>query len=834
MSLETEPQMKRTELVSSQAQSLTKKYQETKELLQLQELKKRNMQAQLGLSLSHWPTKEPCLSDTKKTATSEVCPSNSVQKTLSFTLQDSEGKIRELEGLIDASEPLTLRELIKLVHSHSECVWVESLQGQEGSEHSRSVGEMMQCQKLLESLKNRQEIENETMRKSLERAGDCIRDYEARLVNMEDMLGRVQMQKTESPYCFREDHPEMTSRDLSQQVELLAKENVALNQRYQEIVNQLREADREIDRLKAELCQQYTQANANRVQEDDAYKNVYERELSEKSQKLQDALVKLETLGNNLKDTEKRLQLKEATLRGLGFQVAESEGDKEFDLEKDELKRRFEVLQSELSEKEKKLQSAEQVCRELRHQNTELLAKHEETARMFEDSRMLKPKASEPETESGGCQESDVIEKVAEEFKRKSKSLNHVLDLLVTGSKSTAERDLSSADVLDENQTGLMFERRILREVLGGLEDGQKGQSLEDARNVIERMLVDNKMLLLTNNTVRERATRTDESTGKWSEETMKSNVLNRWFDGAADPGVMKSLAEVVEKKVALLNRTASVLGERTDEQLQSLALALSSCDTRRCWSEYIREAVMDVTSMYFVVLQIFPEMKRSANCASLRAQLQSELEEKQVHSEDIMEVAHIQIEGEPIDSLDTAIQLQDSMAKHKKELRELKEVYEQEAEKLRGEVAKAAETLKLRSEENVKEIDSLTVCMENLKKKHEMECHNLQSRFNREMEELTDAVGPADEDGEPTSLKDRIQKLVSRVSELTEEMNRQERDGDATLLRLKYEKDLENLKVKEFLCCSPSVMTSCGNLKPDPFPSFSHTNPALWCFGLA
>lgn len=154
--------MKRTELVSSQAQSLTKKYQETKELLQLQELKKRNMQAQLGLSLSHWPTKEPCLSDTKNTAISEVCPSNSIQKTVSFILQDSEGKIRELEGLIDANEPLTLRELIKLLHLHSEYIWVESPQGQE----SRSVGEMMQCQKLLESLKNQQEIESETMRKS--------------------------------------------------------------------------------------------------------------------------------------------------------------------------------------------------------------------------------------------------------------------------------------------------------------------------------------------------------------------------------------------------------------------------------------------------------------------------------------------------------------------------------------------------------------------------------------------------------------------------------------------------------------------------------------------
>ncbi|XP_043085900.1 myosin phosphatase Rho-interacting protein isoform X1 [Puntigrus tetrazona] len=815
LSVETEPQMKRTELVSSQAQSLTKKYQETKEILQLQELKKRNMQAQLGLSLSHWPTKEPYLSDTKKPPTSEVCPSNSIQKTVSFMLQDSEGKIRELESLIDASEPLTLRELIKLVHSHSEYIWVESAQGQD----RESVGEM--TQKLLESLKNQQEIENETMRKSLEKAGDCIRDYEARLVTMEDMLERVHRQKMESSFalgCSREDHP-----DRSQQVELLASENVALNQRYQEIVNQLREADREIDRLKAELCrlrsnQQYPKSSVEQDQEnkETSDKNVYERELYEKSQKLQEALVKLETLGNNLKDTEKRLQLKEATLRGLGFQVAESEyNDKALDSETDDLKPQLEVLQAKLSEKDKQLQNAEQVCRELQSQN----AKHEETARMCsqmlvdaqEEIRMLKEKAgtfgSEPGTEIG-CQElmqkltnEGVIEEVVEEFKSKSKSLNHLLDVLVIGSKT----DLSNLDtnILDDNQTGIleMFERMILHKVLAGLEDCQKGSEDEQTlRNVVERMLVDNKMLLLMNKLSDLQELQSDAKSAGYgkalSAEAVKSNVLNRLLDDAANPCIMKTLAEVIQKKVTLLNQTASALKEQANEELQSLAVTLSSYGSQRTWSEYVRGAIMDIACMYLVVLQIFPRAKpldlsACANCADLRAQLESE---KQVMSS--VGVTHIQIEGEPIDSLDKAIQLQDMMAKHKKELRELKEAYEQEAEKLRLEVAKAGETLRLRSEENVKEIDSLTVCMENLKKKHEMERKDLTAQFDREMEELADAVEPGTGgESNSTSLKVRIQKLASRLSELTEEMNLRERDGDATLLRLKYEKDLENLK---------------------------------------
>jgi len=118
----------------------------------------------------------------------------------------------------------------------------------------------------------------------------------------------------------------------------------------------------------------------------------------------------------------------------------------------------------------------------------------------------------------------------------------------------------------------------------------------------------------------------------------------------------------------------------------------------------------------------------------------------------------------------------------------------------------KASETLRLRSEENVKEIDSLTNCMENLKKKHEVERTNLMERFDQEMEELKSMMSPpnpdkisTDEDRpshhQTSNLKERIQELVTQVSVMTEEMRRREEQGDITTLRLKYEKDLENLK---------------------------------------
>lgn len=874
MSLETEPQMKRTELVSSQAQSLTKKYQETKELLQLQELKKRNMQAQLGLSLSHWSTKEPYLSDTQNTCTSEICPSNSIKKTVSFTLFDSQGKIRELENLIDVSKPLTLRELINLVHLHSECPWLQCTQGQERKEHSRS-GEMTQCQKLLENIKSQEEIENETLRKSLENARVCIRDYEASLVTMEDTLGQVQRQKLEglmNPYtsaCSREEHPEILTRDLLQQVELLRNENIALNQRYQEIVNQLREADREIDRLKAELDRlRCTQGNViqDTTEQDDKEtdKHVYEQALCEKSQQLQEALNKLEVLGNNLKETDKRLQLKEATLRGLGFQVAENDDGDKSPPETKELERQIDVIHSKLSVKEQMLHNVEQICRELQTLNTELITKNEESTRMFsqmlEDAqieiRTLKEQAnaevtfgSKTETKRD-CQElirrevqkhDDRIEEVVEEFKRKSESLNHVLDMLVKGSevKKCNSSNFDMEAILGENQVGLkeMFEKKILHTVLGGLEESQKGsggeQPLGPIRNVVEHMLMDMKLLLFMNTisypkdiqSIGMPTTCTEESTGCiWRDETTTiSKNCNYLFGDDAYSCILKSIVGVIGKKVVSLNQIASGIRDPTNEQLQSLALTLSSYGSR-CWSEYIREAVLDVTCTYLVIQLNMLEKKYSekekhlevgacVNCFDLRAQnLKLKCELKKVAMSnfqspitgDSMAVTHIHIE--PIDSLDKAIQLQDMVARQKKELRELKGAYEREADKLREEVAKAGETLRLRSEENVKDIDSLTMSMENLQKKHEMESCNLIAQFNQVMEELTDAVGPNDakpgEDGKPdlAFLALRIKKLVSQLRELSDETSQRDREGDPTLQRLKYEKNLENIKVKKFL----------------------------------
>ncbi|KAI5103028.1 myosin phosphatase Rho-interacting protein isoform X1, partial [Silurus meridionalis] len=791
LSLETKPQTKKPELVSSQAQSLTKKYQETKELLQLQELKKRNMQAQLGLSLSHLCTQDPSLPDTKTSSTSELLPSSLVTKSVTFVLVDNDGKIGELKDLMDFDKPLSVKELIKLLHCYTEAAQPDF--PQDTTETDRT-GNLTKCQKLLQSLKNHQEMENETMRKSLAKAGDSIRDYEARLITMEDMLGRVQKPPYLSP-CQQED-----SAQTSQRVELLTSENEALNQRYQEIVNQLREADREIDRLKAELQrhQSGTPCRQSGVAQEEGFTSLYEQELLDKSRKLEEALVKLEVLGNSLKDTEKKLQLKEATLKGLGFQVVENEkSDGAFESDKERLQNHIDVIECKLSEKEKALQFVEQDCKELRAQNIVLQMKSQEAEESFnrahleeENVQKLKERDVEEIQTDNECradsklQSDDVIEDVLEGFKRRSNALDQVLAMLMKSSDewSVCFEEGNGGRNLTES-TMASFEREIL----------------------VERMLLENEMLFSISRNVQSGAEHVEMQTDK--------DVGDKKFNGV----VMKQLVETVQSKITMLNEIALTVEEPLDEQFKSLALTLSNCEPQTQWSRCLQDAILDVTHTYLLIHQRFQTENKTrfdneAACAccyklqeqNLELQLRLDQMSTQTSSppnpDDSKPATSIFIEGEPIDSLDKAIQLQDMVAKHKKELRDLREAYELEASKLKEEVSKSEETLRLRSEENIREIDSLTICMENLKKKHEMERTLLAERFNQELSELNELLGslgadhPDDTQLSAASLKQRIRELVAQ------ETKRRDREEDATSLRLKYEKDLENLKVVMFL----------------------------------
>ncbi|XP_072568399.1 uncharacterized protein mprip isoform X1 [Paramormyrops kingsleyae] len=889
---ELESQMKRQELVSSQAQSLKKKYQETKELLHQQELKKRNMQAQLGLSISPLSMTEP-----QSSAISQA-PSESIHvKTISISLQDNVGTLQELEDLISGN-PLTLKGLVQLLVSHSKVCHEDFLQNIASKEQNNS-GEKISCQKVSENLKYQQELENESLRRNLSRTCDTVCDYDIRL--MEGMLERAQRQNIENlkgpygPLCKIEEHSEteMTVRKLSQKVELLTSENEGLNQRYQEIMNQLTEADREIERLKEKLLNQQggqehllVVEKLNQVKAQLAEKEansvdheIFERELSKKSQKLQETLVKLEVLGNNLKETERKLHLKEATLSGLGFQMGK-ENDRELLLEeKAQLLHRLETTEAQLSELEKKLHTTEQSCQDLLAQNADLRGKvhHQGFFGVQGDISVLKDKGKVVRKSDGGgesvvhgCEDTGFerlvsheknVQQVIEEMKMKSEVLSKVsevlgkidvnvgavLNELMSSVSLHTPSDEQLAETKDTMTRKILLEAefwgRLLNMLLITAQSSESEFADSFLHDVAERILVEKRMLLLANrlftqpkielHAVNKDFANIEKKTegskyGKFDIENKCILNLCNLLDNDTNTLVKKDLMEMLQGKVFLLNQIITTLQASANEELQSLVLRLCDLENQeKGWFGYVQDAAMEAHTCYLLSrLDVqqqnrLKEMQLQGPYAELGCQLCAELmrekEEltarletmqkemadlKSPRSEADKPVTHIQIEGEPIDSLDKAIQLQDMVAKHKRELREVKEAYELEVEKLRQEVARAGETLRLRSEENVKEIDSLTVCMENLKKKHETERKSMEEHFSREIDKLRSTipsqstdVADGDKPHMMSSLKERIQELESQVSVMTEEMKQRESEGHATSLRLKYEKDLENLK---------------------------------------
>ncbi|XP_069373449.1 myosin phosphatase Rho-interacting protein isoform X2 [Paralichthys olivaceus] len=852
------PQTKRPELVSSQAQSLTKKYQETKELLKLQELKKRNMQAQLGLSLSHLPIKEPYFSDP---SILESPPPETVQKTVSISIQDSSEAIQELEDLI-SGKTLTLTELGKVTKSYA---------------YNQATTERHQLQKLLETWKYQQEIDNETIKNSLAKAGEIIREYEARLVTMEDLVGKVQKQGFESlkspygPLSKIENHSEtneITVGMLSQRVELLTNENGALKQRCQEIVNQLTEADREIDRLKAELISQQGGKQHHLVMEElkrlkaelaenqanAIDREYYERELNEKSLRLHEALVTLEELGNTLKDTEKKLQLKEATMKGLGFPTDYE--DEELQPEKEQLNELLEASQTKLFEMESNLQSTEQRCIELEASNTELIALNQENQKVSREKleeaeneiRMLKEKLEiekeRAEMTVGKCvaagkkqvEDKELIKQVVEEVEMRTEAINQVVEMLskvdvnvermVSDLKGTLFGSLKEEPLhVSPKDVRLVVEGEFWSQLLSTSEINPEETHCSSGRSVAEQMMAQTRLMILMR--------------GIYSQANVDSEVVTKpdfasmysWLDNEKNGMILKELTETLEAKSNSLKQLASKLKLDKDDKFLSMTQASFDCEQKQpC--DYLLEAFKEACMSYVIIrlnVQHDKDLKHKQtevqtcgldcpNCPKLRkvaSDLQSKLTDLQSQlSEACLKTTPgpqtlIQIEGEPIDSLDKTIELQDMIARHRKELREVKDGYEEEAEKMRQEIAKASETLRLRSEENVKEIDSLTCCMENLKKKHKLERSNLMERFDREMEELRSMMSPVKpertstdehtashpDSAQTSTLKQRIQELMTQVSVMTEEMRRRKEQGDVTTQRLKYEKDLENLK---------------------------------------
>lgn len=348
---------------------------------------------------------------------------------------------------------------------------------------------------------------------------------------------------------------------LSQEVELLTHQNQALNQHNQEMLNQLTEADREIERLKAELSGRYDDSrHAFPNEEQPGHSGVedLERELSSRNQELLEAQSFITSLEEHLRETEMLLRLNgPADSEGTTPEATEKAGGY--------LLQGFKAADAGLSELEGQLA---ETCRQLQAENTELteVEKRHHQAAAEADIRRLE----EERMKSGGDQQTgaDRLQQVTEETAVRLNALGNLLEVIDESDVGWREEDESTVEAQ------LKWEEEFWRSVHHKLSSSQlhlQEQVEELLREATERMMVEKQMLLrgLAASSETDGGTeglrRTD---GSWTCE-------------------MKRLRGVTQRNVSLLNHL------RGADALRLMADRVSAL-SERPWSGWLHSAATE------------------------------------------------------------------------------------------------------------------------------------------------------------------------------------------------------------------------------------------------
>ncbi|KAG7504699.1 myosin phosphatase Rho-interacting protein-like [Solea senegalensis] len=318
------------------------------------------------------------------------------------------------------------------------------------------------------------------------------------------LTSEAQDEKTPLTACLAEQHipPDqaMVSR-LSTEVEVLSSQNEALNQRNQEMLNQLTEADREIARLRAELSSRYTEPHhLPEVEQGEQMRaEDLDQELSLKNKELLEAQTLITALKESLREKELlQLNVPQET-GGAGKDKSEQKAD-------GYLRRCFEATEEKMMELERQLLQSETKCRQLEAHNAELK----------EAERLCQLRSVEAEADIARLKQAlKEDERVGREKRQVSGEdrIQHVMDGMVLRVEAL-ERFLEVIDKLDfgkrrENEetipaavSQLIWEEKFWSSVLNELQTSTSETSKENSgevllREVSERMVVERQMLLL-------------------------------------------------------------------------------------------------------------------------------------------------------------------------------------------------------------------------------------------------------------------------------------------------------------------------------------------------
>ncbi|XP_035037349.2 myosin phosphatase Rho-interacting protein isoform X2 [Hippoglossus stenolepis] len=587
--------------------------------------------------------------------------------------------------------------------------------------------------------------------------------------------------------CLIEQHipPDQAMvRRLSQEVELLTSQNEALNQRNQEMLNQLTEADREIERLKAEVSSRYTEPHhlPEVEQQGNMRAEDLERELSLRNQELLEAQTLITSLTDNLRGTEAILQL--------DVDEEEAGGEKNDPKSEGYLLRCFEATEAKLTELEKQLNRSETNCGELHVQNAELKEAerfyHQRAAEAEADIRRLNQELEaerfrhEKKSVSGEERIRQVIEGMVVRLDALEKLLE-AIGKLDYGKERENEETMPA--MLSQLKWEEDFWSLLFNELRASTSQSNEEKCVEVLlREVAERMVVERQMLLLGHYLLSGNDSCTDEgregvkdldviwnTASVTATETQRTDET-RMFDSINQLCHIEHFKAATQMKMSLLNCVASA-----PEKLQLIA---ESCRdfhvSEHHWFGLIHSAATEALYCFHLQRlqskcekQLEETKRKLLNCSScvklieenreLKARL-SNLEEQQAST--CGDTRNVCCQTDEISPQDTGMELQITQA---------------------GIVDKIGEEEMVASSLNCTDVPLLgtqEVSKENSEDSVESQ---QESDPNTEMEQVL-------------VLRRRVKELEELLSVTVEEMS-QEFEGKMICVQMQHEKETEKLK---------------------------------------
>ncbi|XP_054622660.1 nucleoprotein TPR isoform X3 [Dunckerocampus dactyliophorus] len=355
---ELQSQKRKQDLTEQQIHTLKRSYTEAQDAVDHHEADIQALQAKLASALAEILASEQAVARMRNELKLEQERSKEQEEehrhseaTLRAQLKDSEDRLREVEASLlernQALRHLEHQQALQRDHTREIQRLQERLQEVTARLVATEEGQALKEERLRKEqhgIQESHERERQNLCRRIAEAETAQKGMEDRLLEAEQQVeALLRGQQASARVEYRQEMLKVqeelaqktnTVESLRESVRRLEEERGLLTCRCQELLNQIAEADREVNKLRnrleaeeADYCslensyeratqefQRMSQFLREKEEEIRQTKEMYERLMERKEEDLREALVKMTVLGNSLEETEQKLQAKEDLL----------------------------------------------------------------------------------------------------------------------------------------------------------------------------------------------------------------------------------------------------------------------------------------------------------------------------------------------------------------------------------------------------------------------------------------------------------------------------------------------------------------------------------------